>query len=84
MAVIPEILWKRGNTLVVNTRSFVLASRDRAVEIETYIEGELLEKKRQGVYCFFEFSDCTLLRRGYESGESNCFCKETGARICYN
>lgn len=45
MAVIPEILWKRGNTLVVNTRSFVLASRDRAVEIETYIEGELLEKK---------------------------------------
>lgn len=45
LAVIPEILWKRGNTLVVNTRSFVLASRDRAVEIETYIEGELLEKK---------------------------------------
>lgn len=49
MAVIPEILWKRGNTLVVNTRSFVLASRDRAVEIETYIEGELLEKKARSL-----------------------------------
>lgn len=44
VVVIPEILWKRGNTLVVDTHSFTLASRDKTVEIETYIKGELLKK----------------------------------------
>ena len=45
LVVIPESLWKRGNTLSVDSLGFTLASRDKVVEIKTYIEGELLEKK---------------------------------------
>lgn len=45
LVVIPESLWKRGNTLNVDSLGFTLASRDKVVEIKTYIEGELLEKK---------------------------------------
>jgi alpha,alpha-trehalase len=44
LVVIPESLWKRGNTLTVDNLGFTLASRDKAVEIKTYIEGELKGK----------------------------------------
>lgn len=51
LVVIPESLWKRGNTLSVDSLGFTLASRDKVVEIKTYIEGELLEKKEGSLFC---------------------------------
>lgn len=44
LVVRPESLWKRGNTLTVDSVGFTLASRDKAVEIRTYMEGELTGK----------------------------------------
>ncbi len=45
LVVTPENLWKRGNTLIVDSLGFTQASRDKVVEIKTNIEGELLKKK---------------------------------------
>lgn len=44
LVVIPESLWKRGNTLIVDSLGFTLASRDKAVEIKTHIKGEFQRK----------------------------------------
>ena len=44
LVVIPESLWKRGNTLIIDSLGFTLAPRDKAVEIKTYIEGGFLGK----------------------------------------
>lgn len=42
LVVIPQSLWKRGNTLAVDSLGFTLASRDKAVEITTHLKGDFL------------------------------------------
>ncbi|WP_300704847.1 trehalase family glycosidase [Bacteroides sp.] len=44
LAIVPKSLWKRGNTLLLDSLHFTLASRDKAVEIKSYIKGGSLEK----------------------------------------
>lgn len=51
LVVIPQSLWKRGNTLAVDSLGFTLASRDKAVEITTHLKGDFLGEMEENFSC---------------------------------